>query len=181
LFWPAGSCIVMKCELCNDQEATIHLTQVVDGVVKKVHLCEKCAAQSGFDVQGPMSITDILLGMGGEVPEPLPAVKATERSCPRCHLRRVDFKKTGRLGCPACYDAFEDQLTPLLRVMHRQERHKGKIPEREKERVQSTNELKALQEQLKQAIAEEKYEEAAHIRDRIQGVCRAEKRKKSAS
>jgi len=171
----------MKCELCKDKEATIHLTQVVDGVVKKVHLCEGCAAQSGFDVHGPMSITDVLLGMGGAAPEPMPPLKSTERSCPCCHLRRVDFKKTGRLGCPACYDAFEDQLTPLLRVMHRQERHKGKIPERQKERVQNTNELGALQEQLEQAIAGEKYEEAAHIRDLIQGVRSGEGKKKSSS
>ena len=167
----------MKCEICNDQEATIHLTQVVDGAVKKVHLCEACAAQSGFDVHGPMSITDVLLGMGDAMPEPLPTLKATERSCPRCHLRRVDFKKTGRLGCPACYEAFEDQLVPLLRVMHRQDQHKGKIPEREKERVQSTHKLGALQEELEKAIADENYEEAARLRDMIQAIRSAKKKK----
>ncbi len=176
----------MKCELCKDKGATIHLTQVVDGVVKKVHLCEQCAAESGFDVHGAMSITDVLLGMGGAgAPEPLPTMKATERSCPRCHLRRVDFKKTGRLGCPSCYEAFEDQLVPLLRVMHRRERHKGKIPERERERVESTNELGELQGQLEKAVAEENYEEAVRLRDLIQDLRNraktGKKKKKSSS
>ncbi len=162
----------MKCERCKDKEATIHLTQVVDGVVKKVHFCEECAAQSGFDVHGPMSITDVLLGMSGEAPEPLPSHKSVEHSCPRCHLRRVDFKKTGRLGCPACYDAFEDQLKPILRVMHRQERHQGKIPERMKKEVENTQALGELREQLQKAVAEEHYEEAARLRDLIQQVTR---------
>ncbi len=172
----------MKCEVCKNKEATIHLTQVVDGVVKKVHLCEQCAAKSGFDVHGPMSITDILLGMGGsETEQPVVPTKVPDRSCPRCHMRRVDFKKTGRLGCPACYEAFEDQLSPLLRVMHRHEQHKGKIPEREREHVQSSNELKVLKERLDKAIEDENYEEAARLRDMIQAFRSGKKQKKSAS
>ena len=50
----------MLCEHCNEREATVHLTQVLEGEVKKLHLCEECAAQSGFDVHGTMSVTDSL-------------------------------------------------------------------------------------------------------------------------
>ncbi len=57
----------MLCEICKVEEATVHLTQVIDGSIKKLHLCEQCAQNSGFDLQGPISITDILLGMGGSV------------------------------------------------------------------------------------------------------------------
>ncbi len=160
----------MKCELCQELEATIHLTQVVDGAVQKVHLCEGCAAKSGFDVHGPMSITDILLGLGGqESAKSAPkAVKSRERSCPRCHLRRADFKKTGRLGCPSCYEAFEDELEPLLRAMHRGDQHRGKVPANEQERVRATAEVEALQAQLAEAVREERYEDAARLRDAIQ-------------
>lgn len=162
----------MKCELCHDQEATIHLTQVVDGAVKKVHLCEACASQSGFDVHGPMSITDILLGLGthDQAPaKPVP-VKARDRSCPRCHLRRADFKKTGRLGCPDCYATFEDELEPLLRAMHRGEQHRGKVPVREQEHVQTTLKVDTLKTQLEEAVRAERYEEAAELRDAIQAA-----------
>lgn len=157
----------MKCEVCKEAEATIHLTQVVDGSVKKIHLCEACAAESGFDLHGPMSITDILLGLGGDQQEVAPPVKASERSCPRCHLRRVDFKKTGRLGCPDCYSTFGDELAPVIRAMHRNEQHRGKIPERERERVEATVQESELKEQLNAAIAREDFEAAARIRDSL--------------
>ena len=158
----------MKCELCKDQEATIHLTQVVDSAVKKVHLCEACAEKHGFDVHGPMSITDILLGLGEQQEVATSATKEGDQACPTCHLRRADFKKSGRLGCPDCYAAFQDELQPLLKAMQRAERHKGKVPVRERGVVQ----VEALQKELEQAVMEERFEDAARLRDEIQGVKR---------
>ncbi len=158
----------MKCELCKATEATIHLTQVVDGAVKKVHFCEACAAKSGFDVHGPMSITDILLGLGDAAVPQEPELRARERACPRCHLRRTDFKKSGRLGCPACYEAFADELMPVIKAMHRNEQHRGKVPEREQERFRTTQEMENLEAELQAAIEEERFEEAARIRDVLQ-------------
>ncbi len=157
----------MKCEVCKSAEATIHLTQVVDGSIQKVHLCESCAAESGVDVNSPMSITDILLGLGGEPADLPPPVKSGERSCPRCHLRRVDFKKSGRLGCPECYEAFAEELAPVIRAMHRNEQHRGKVPEREQERMQNTLQAAELKNQLEAAVSREDYEEAAQIRDKL--------------
>jgi protein arginine kinase activator len=159
----------MICEMCKNQDATVHLTQVIDGSIKKLHLCEQCAQQNGFDMQGPISITDILLGMGPKREETVAA--SSERSCPRCHMRRTDFKKSGRFGCSACYEAFADDLPPLLRAMHRNDRHIGKIPATEAVRVNAVKELASLQEQLEHAIAGENYEEAASIRDLI-SACR---------
>ncbi len=155
----------MLCEICKTQEATVHLTQVIDGSIKKLHLCEHCAQQNGFDMQGPISITDILLGMGGKREDTTPAV--TERSCPRCHMRRSDFKKSGRFGCSSCYDAFSDDLPPLLRAMHRKDQHVGKVPASEAVRLKAVKELTSLQENLEKAIAEENYENAARLRDQI--------------
>ena len=107
----------MLCEHCSEREATVHLTQVIDGEVKKLHLCEECAAESGFDVHGTMSVTDVLLGMGGQMAASPPPAESIERSCPVCHLRRSDFKKTGQFGCPACYETFSDELKPLLKAI----------------------------------------------------------------
>jgi protein arginine kinase activator len=154
----------MLCESCKEKEATIHLTQVVDGEIKKLHLCEACAAKKGIDFQGPLSITDILLGMGIQKPS---ETASAERTCPRCHMRRTDFKKTGRFGCAACYDAFAEELPPLLKAMHRSDHHTGKVPSRESRRVQATAELASLQQQMDKAIAAENFEEAARLRDAI--------------
>ena len=153
----------MLCESCHDKEATVHLTQVADGSVEKIHLCEECASKSGFDLHGPVSISDILVGMGGALDQP-----GAERSCPRCHLRRADFKKTGRLGCPVCYETFTAELMPLVKAMHRSEQHMGKVPSREDVRVRMSAEIASLQKELDDAVAAENYEEAAKLRDRIQ-------------
>ena len=159
------------CEVCKEREATVHLTQVVDGSIKKLHLCEECATKSGIDVQGPISINDILLGLGVVQKEPAAAPPA-ERICPRCHMRRTDFKKTGRFGCGSCYEAFAEELPPLLKAMHRSEQHTGKVPESERARYHASQELLRLEDDLKKAIAGERFEEAAHLRDRIT-ICRA--------
>ena len=158
----------MLCEQCNENEATVHLTQVIDGQVKKLHLCEDCAAESGFEVEGAMSVTDILLGMGGEsAPASPKPVADFERSCPKCHMRKSDFKKTGQFGCPACYDSFSEELVPLLRAMHRGDRHVGKVPEREGLRVRMSAELARLRGLLDAAVNQENFEDAAKLRDQI--------------
>lgn len=170
----------MQCEVCKENAATVHLTQVIDGTIKKLHLCEACAAKSGVDVQGPLSISDILLGLGVAKE---PAGGGAERSCPRCHMRRTDFKKTGRFGCSECYTAFAEELPPLLKAMHRASQHTGKIPQRESARVMASAELATLQQNMEKAIAAENFEEAARLRDSIQ-ACRArlaEEDKKAAS
>ena len=163
----------MLCEQCSEKEATVHLTQVLDGQVKKLHLCEECAAESGFDVEGTTSVTDILLGLGGQAPAaPGKPARDFERSCPKCHMRKSDFKKTGQFGCPACYEAFEDDVAPLIRAMHRGDRHVGKVPERESLRVRVSSELAALKTALDEAVTEEEFEEAAKLRDQIR-ACEA--------
>lgn len=154
----------MKCNQC-DNEATVHLTQVVEGEVKKVHLCETCAAESGLDVQGPVSITDILLGMGVEKTEVNP--RSERKTCGDCGMTRPDFKKSGRLGCPSCYRFFEKDLKPLIRAMHRSEQHTGKVPESEGRRSQLSAEISTIQKQLDQAVASEAYENAAELRDKL--------------
>ena len=157
----------MQCEMCKEQEATVHLTQVMDGVVRKMHLCEDCAAKSGVDPKGGMSLTDLLVGLGQMVAAP-GETQDSGRACPRCHLRQSDFKKGGRLGCPECYEAFAAELAPLIHAMHRRDRHAGKVPKR----ATAAAGLDDLQRELSQAIAAENYELAAQVRDRIQALRR---------
>lgn len=159
----------MQCEVCNEKEATIHLKQVVNQDVKELHLCEECAAESGVDINNPLTLQDVLLGLGTQK-EADPETGG--RSCPRCHMRFSDFKKTSRLGCQACYEAFAEELAPLLEAMHKGVQHVGKkagavaAPSREA----TPSRLAALQQALTQAVAAERYEEAARLRDQIQQV-----------
>jgi len=154
----------MLCTNCKETEASVHLTQVVGSEVKKIHLCESCAAKSGLNLHIPVSLTDVLLGLGGQADK---SVEEPDRSCPRCHLRRSDFKKSGRVGCPDCYGAFAEEMRPLLKSMHRSEQHVGKAPESQRRNLAMGAELERLRKELEKAVVAEDYEQAAHLRDLI--------------
>lgn len=159
----------MKCDLC-DKEAVVHLTQVVNGEMKEVHLCEAHAIEQGIDLNSPISITDILMGLSA--PERSIASELS-LACPRCGLAREEFRKTGRLGCPDCYKTFMAELTMAIKAMHHSGQHIGKIPEREGVQTRVKSKIARLQQDLEAAVAREDFEKAAKLRDQIK-QCRDE-------
>ncbi len=154
----------MKCELCGKNEGNIPLKRVEDGVVRDMMVCEECASQVGMDMQSPMNITDFLFGMNN--PEDEEITGDDGRVCPACRMGGVDFAKLPLLGCPKCYETFEEELTSLLLVIHNENKHIGKVPENR--RVLA--EVSALQRALEKAIDAQDFEEAAKLRDRINGI-----------
>lgn len=158
----------MKCEFCHQNEATIHLTQVVDGNTKKLNLCQPCAKKNGIDLESPISITDVLLGLGAQPANTSTSHTLFDLSCSRCQMTRAEFKKRARLGCPECYNAFMGELNALTKVMHPNgQQHIGKIPARQGNEARITAQIAALQKEIETAIAKEQYEKAAQLRDRI--------------
>jgi protein arginine kinase activator len=153
----------MLCESCQQHEATIHVTQVINEKSRELHLCEECAEETGLNLQGVMQLPEILFGMA----DAEDGVKGTDRSCPSCHLRGSDFKKTARLGCPHCYEAFEQELRPMLGAMHKGVLHKGKTPVCERRVIEAKAHLDDLRRQLDAVIEKEDYEAAARLRDLI--------------
>jgi hypothetical protein len=51
----------MKCDFC-DKKATVFLTQLVEGQMKKVCLCDQCAKERGVTDPTGFSLADLLLG-----------------------------------------------------------------------------------------------------------------------
>ena len=160
----------MKCECCHNEEATIHLTQAVDGNIKKLNLCQDCAQNSGIDLNSPISITDILLGLGSQLPINPPKISEFDLSCGRCQMTRTEFKKGARLGCPECYNAFMGELHALTKAMHHSSQHVGKIPARQGNEARIIAQIAALQTEIETAIAKEEYEVAANLRDKIKAI-----------
>lgn len=154
----------MTCDECKKHPATVFFTQIVGGKLLKVNLCETCSKENGVTDPYGFSLADKLLGLG--------AAQEMERGanvqrCGVCGFSQADFKKTGRLGCAACYDTFSDGLQSLLKGMHKGSTHTGKVPTRLQESMEREHHLKELHGNLKKAVAEENYETAAEIRDRI--------------
>ncbi len=155
----------LKCDLC-DASATVHLTQIINNQIHKIDLCESCAEEKGITDPNGYSLADLLVKPEEETEELSLSLDAAEE-CPECGYTQKDFKKTGRLGCEHCYNTFGPLLSPALAGMHKGDSHKGKVPERAVERKTFEDRLIALEKDLKQAIQQEHYEEAARYRDEI--------------
>lgn len=154
----------LKCSHCN-HPATVHLTQIVNNKIIKVDLCESCAQAKGVTDPEGFSLAD-MLAKSNFVPD------ATEPqiTCPDCGLTTADFRRTGRLGCAACYQSFIPVIRPVLEDMHAGTVHKGKVPEVALSRQTNVAELQALENALHSAIEEEAYEDAAKYRDQIKAI-----------
>jgi protein arginine kinase activator len=153
----------LKCDFCA-KPATVHLTQIVDNKVHKVDLCEGCAQAKGVTDPSGFSLADLLMKASLN-PDPMGGVR-----CEQCGFTQSDFKKHGRFGCPACYDAFRGLLEPMLDGMHKGTVHSGKIPRRALARKSLYERLTKLELDLTEAIKSERYEEAARCRDEINQV-----------
>lgn len=154
----------MVCDVCKTNQATVFLTQIVDGKMQKVNLCESCSKEKGVTDPTGFALADLLLGLGAaqEIEK-----SGTLQKCPACGFSQADFKKTGRLGCSLCYDTFSEGLNSLLKAMHKGTSHVGKVPARLMESIQFDATMKNLQKELDKAVVQENYESAADIRDQI--------------
>lgn len=157
----------MTCDVCKTNEATVFLTQIVDGKMQKVNLCDSCSKAKGVDDPTGFALADLLLGLGAA--QEIEKGSGSEK-CPVCGFSQADFKKTGRLGCAHCYDTFGDGLSSLLKAMHKGTSHVGKLPARLAAVMQLDAQMKSLQRELERAVAEENYESAAELRDKIKNI-----------
>jgi len=156
----------MLCDVCKKNEATVHLTEIVNDQVTKLHLCEVCAKEKGSEMEEHFGLSDLLAGLADLGAPVKPEVAGTIK-CQACGFTYQDFKKIGRVGCGACYEAFKKQLMPILKRIHGSDRHIGKVPLRAGKTVRDTKTIQELQRQMEKAIQTEEFEEAARLRDKI--------------
>jgi protein arginine kinase activator len=153
----------MKCQKCT-KAATLHITEVIsDDQFEELHLCEECANKYLYEPQQKGSKG----GEAGLVEESDETSSLNQKECPECGIKFVEFRNSGRLGCPHDYQEFREELVPLLENIHGEVRHCGKTPRRLPQNKQTQSELMQLRKQLQQAVKREAYEEAASIRDKI--------------
>jgi protein arginine kinase activator len=142
----------------------VFLTQILDGKMHKVNLCDGCSKEKGVQDPTAFALADLLHGIGAaeEIEK-----GATTQKCPVCGYTQADFKKTGRLGCSSCYATFAEGLNTLLKAMHKGTEHVGKLPQRAHRAIELGDRMRNLTESLEKAVQEENYETAASLRDQI--------------
>ena len=159
----------MKCDFC-ERKATVFLTQLVEGQMKKVCLCDDCAKERGVTDPTGFSLADLLLGglpVTGAGGMAKTAARGAGRKCPSCGFTLEDLRKVRRFGCGDCYSTFAEEVGQILQGMHKGVAHTGKVPSGMMARQVLKQRLDGLRERLEQAVAAESYEEAAGIRDEI--------------
>lgn len=163
----------MLCQDCNKVESTVHLTQIVNNKKVVLNLCKNCAEERGFHSpfeNMPFPLAEFVSGMVGTSKKT--AAKGDKKplktaACTICRMTFDDFAKAGRLGCSDCYGAFRSELTDLLKKIHGSSNHRGKVPTAPSEMLKPLREERKLREDLKRAIEQEDFEQAADLRDRI--------------
>ena len=174
----------MLCQNCNENEANIKYTQIINGEKREMILCENCAKKLGIDsisFDMPINFSNFFGGFGNLIgdyeTEFMPKLISNQSSkCKTCGLTYDEFVQTGKFGCKDCYETFQNRLDPILKTLHGETKYIGrksnvqnkkvktKIENQQSEKEDKINELKA---RLKVLIKEEKYEEAAKVRDQI--------------
>lgn len=162
----------MLCNVCKQNEAKVHLTQIVGDKMQKVDLCEDCSKEKGVVDPTSYSLAELFLNpaaatAAAATAEPEAPAPGSDVRCPTCGYSQADFKKAGRFGCSDCYTTFGEGLETMLKTMHKGTRHTGKVPAVFQQSRVEAQKLKLLQKKLEKAVTEENYEEAAQLRDEI--------------
>jgi len=167
----------MLCDICGKNEATVHLTEIINEQMTKLHLCEECAKKKGAEMEEHFGLADLLAGLAN-LDTPVETMKDKKVKCAACGMTYSDFKKIGRLGCGQCYEAFKTYLAPLLKRIHGSDIHMGKSPEKKARTTKSRKiDIEQLRRRLKRAVELEEFEEAAQLRDEIKKYEREEGRR----
>lgn len=156
----------MLCEKCGKNNATTHIKSVVNGVVSEKNLCGYCAAKEGYSGLAHNSLAGMLASMFGDVTGFAPSVAA--KKCSVCGASFSDIAESGRVGCSECYKAFYEELLPYLKRVHGGTKHAGRVPNKAPLMVKPEEiTVDDLRLKLNELVREEKFEEAAVIRDKI--------------
>ncbi len=182
----------MMCQNCGKNEVTFRYTQVINGVKKEMNLCDKCARELGLkdmNFSMPISFSSFLGDFFNEYNDDLlPSFMTTQAlQCKNCGTMFDDFMNSGEFGCSECYNLFEDRITPILKNLQGANKHIGRGYRKIDSKVNESNDisssasktvredkkeskLEKLQKDLQKAIKDERYEDAAKIRDEIKEI-----------
>lgn len=160
--------------------------------------CAKSLGLESLDFNMPINFSNFLgdfLNVAADTGILPTFTKTGTMLCDECGMTYNEFVDTGKLGCSHCYDIFANVLDPVLKNIHGSSNHIGrrsrlsvnekkkvaqdveqahqkvtKRPVKSQKKDEKQEKIDKLNEELKQAIAEERYEDAAKIRDELKKI-----------
>ena len=182
----------MICNMCKKSEATVNITQKINGVEKRIHLCPGCAAKMGLGPDNYKNLQNMMrdfIGRGsfndmfnsvfnhmgdielpdnfsfGNVPFLDASFSAEEGATPELTVNpRIGVNRVQNGEITRKYQKLEDdEMNSILKNICGDGNKDGK-------NVNKDEEIKSLKERLNKLIKQEKYEEAAKVRDEIKKI-----------
>ncbi len=153
----------MLCEECGIREAQVTVTTVVNGEKNQLRLCRECVKkyQPGGDMTGVLAA--ILASMAK-------VHAANDKVCSHCGMTLGEFRKGGVLGCAGCYEDFREELKPVLTKIQGRSRHAGRRPNGDAAQDERMTRIREMRAEMEKAVREERYEDAAVLRDQIRSL-----------
>ncbi len=156
------------CQHCHKNPATIH--EYIVSEKKENHYCEECYSKLNEEKFTPMIHLELIQKLFFGEPEKEKKRKK-DKTCETCGMRLSEFRKVMQFGCEDCYKAFWAEIKPILENIHDAKKHVGTAPSPEQKSLESPGALRRekekLEKQLQICIKEERYEDAAKIRDKL--------------
>jgi len=157
----------MNCEVCGLRSATHIFVEVTREHRRERRVCETCAWKLALALPEETSVKPV-------APKRLvlpPGKEDMDRSCPRCGRPYTEVKKTLLVGCAECYTAFLENLKAFLKKLHETEAvYKGRAYAHDPRRRALIEEHQQLLSRLEELVSEERFEEAARVRDRLRVI-----------
>ena len=149
----------MICSNCGKNNASITYKQNINGKKITLNLCDNCAHEIGIfnsfdDIFSPM-----ILDFEYVLPE--------EIKCKKCGYTLSKYRSTGLFGCDECYKTFKKEIDEILLKIQGKNRQ---IKEEKNIKKENINQVDKLKQELQELVNQEKFEEAAVIRDKIKDL-----------
>lgn len=163
----------MKCTICNEQEAIIHIQEQSNLGTRNIHLCLQCAAIKGLNLDKE-ELNDFFYNFMANIFDSLPEgeaqplpMKENLFSCPACDTPLESITRDGIAGCDRCFTEFQDFVDLAIFGRNNSLEYKGKLPKKMTDVREYRVKIEDLRRRLDGYLAREDYSNAAVVRDEI--------------
>lgn len=152
----------MLCQNCKKREATVNHVEIINGKACAMHLCDMCAHEMFASFESEVE-NAVFAGLFGDE-------TCGESVCPACGLAFSEYERTGLLGCPSCYDVFNERLLPYITRIQGKTVHVGKGGVAYSSEHDLRLKLTSLQQDMERALSRGNYAEAGRINEQMNAL-----------
>ncbi|MEI0540058.1 excinuclease ABC subunit B [Brachyspira pulli] len=163
----------MKCDICGKEKAVLHIQEIIGSERHQINICKDCENNGNIIekcIELEFNNIDAVFPNYRSLPSKKRKKKIpdTNKVCKVCGYSLADFLKTSIVSCPKCYEHFRTDLGKVIKKIHRENKHIGKISNKNRSYRDIEVQIEKYKEEIELLKKIEKYEEAALIRDKLE-------------